>query len=499
MRVTDAAIGDPRTAPVVRDALAQRLGAAAPFLMEQSPADPDPAYLLDALVDAVRRGPSAQRVWLLFVAVTGRFPTSDDAAEAIRRVELESTTDITLWLLDVALESRHNVVIPVHPMRVVTDTVLADIDHTARYELHTGIQQVVRRTVPIWVRDHDVVPVAWSQGYQALRALTPAEWRRVENFTDTLGSAADPDRADDPIELIVPWNCTIALFEVSPPGTPDRLAALAQYSGSELVVVGHDCIPVVSGDLVPLSDHFPHFLSAVKYARRIAGVSVSATAEFRGFADTLATQGLPAPQVNECQLATEPLPADRSAGASGPRALPLVLSVGSFEPRKNGLAVLHCAERLWRDGLRFELRFIGGSGWGTRFPAELAALQAKGRAVSAQQGVDEATLAQAYRTARFTVFASLHEGYGLPAAESLAAGTPVLTSNFGSTLETAQPGGAVTVDPRDDDAITEAMRRLLTDDALIGRLRAEIARRPVRTWADYARELWATLIVPDGR
>ena len=43
----------------------------------------------------------------------------------------------------------------------------------------------------------------------------------------------------------------------------------------------------------------------------------------------------------------------------------MVLMVGSFEPRKNHLGVLHAAETLWREGLDFELTFIGGSGWGS--------------------------------------------------------------------------------------------------------------------------------------
>jgi glycosyltransferase involved in cell wall biosynthesis len=93
------------------------------------------------------------------------------------------------------------------------------------------------------------------------------------------------------------------------------------------------------------------------------------------------------------------------------------------------------------------------------------------------------------------VFTSLHEGYGLPVAESLAYGTPTLTTEYGSTAEIAAEGGALTVDPRDDDALVGAMRRLLTDDALIEQLAADARQRPTRTWDDYARELWDVLAV----
>jgi glycosyltransferase involved in cell wall biosynthesis len=95
-----------------------------------------------------------------------------------------------------------------------------------------------------------------------------------------------------------------------------------------------------------------------------------------------------------------------------------------------------------------------------------------------------------------TLFPSLHEGYGLPVAESLAAGTPVITSNFGSTAEIGADGGCVLVDPRDDDELTAAMRRVLTDEKYMATLRKQIAKRSHRTWSEYAEALWTG--VQDG-
>jgi hypothetical protein len=48
----------------------------------------------------------------------------------------------------------------------------------------------------------------------------------------------------------------------------------------------------------------------------------------------------------------------------------------------------------------------------------------------------------------------------------------------------------------DDLAIADQMRRLLTDDRLVGTLRDEALRRPSRSWDDYARDLWAALVGP---
>ena len=100
----------------------------------------------------------------------------------------------------------------------------------------------------------------------------------------------------------------------------------------------------------------------------------------------------------------------------------------------------------------------------------------------------------AYTLARCTVFPSLDEGFGLPIAESLACGTPVITSNYGSMLELAADGGALLVDPRDDHDIARAIERLVTDDRLHAALREQALGRHDRTWDQYAEEAWDYLV-----
>jgi len=103
----------------------------------------------------------------------------------------------------------------------------------------------------------------------------------------------------------------------------------------------------------------------------------------------------------------------------------------------------------------------------------------------------------AYRLARCMVFPSLNEGFGLPVAEALAIGTPVITSDFGSMREIAAEGGALLVDPRDDADLRQAMRILICDDDVHARLSQEAAMRSTRTWEQYAADTWAYLV--DGR
>ena len=174
-----------------------------------------------------------------------------------------------------------------------------------------------------------------------------------------------------------------------------------------------------------------------------------------------------------------------------PNERPVIVLVGTHDPHKNHAVTVHAAERLWREGLDFELVFIGGVGFmGPEHLCFREAVEA-GRPVRNLGRVTDERMTAEIRQADFSVFLSLHEGYGLPVAESLACGTPVLTSNFGSLQEIAEAGGCVTVDPRDDDAVTAAIRTLLTDREALDDLRAAIAARPQRTWDTYAAELWA--------
>jgi glycosyltransferase involved in cell wall biosynthesis len=376
--------------------------------------------------------------------------------------------------------------------RVVTDRVVIDVDHSARHDLHTGIQQVVRQTLPLWERDHPILAVAWTLDRAAWRTLTPSERHRAIHR----GGDYQP-RPDQPPYVAIPWRTVVVLPETPPHRAAGRLAALAEFSGNTVVAVGYDCIPVVSGDLVPASEaaRFAHYLTVLKHSRRVAGVSRSATAEFAGFAAALPAQGLPGPNILECSLPGGPNHPVRAESA--PLHPPLVICVGTLEPRKNHLALLYAAERLWRDGLTFQLLLVAASGWDNEVSAAIKHLQRAGRLITMRYSPPDLEVEAAYRAARFTVLVSLHEGYGLPVAESLAWGTPVITCNYGSTREIAAGGGAFLIDPRDDEALVAAMRRLLTDDDLHQSLQQEARGRAVRTWEQYAADLWDHLVGPE--
>jgi glycosyltransferase involved in cell wall biosynthesis len=467
----------------------------------------DPGATLDALVRHVQADPDPARLWLLYGAIATALPDEAQLRRAQRYLELHRPVPAGQWLLTQCLRTARQVGSPGTELRIVTAAIVVDVDTSARNEIHTGIQRVVRSTLPRWQLAHDLHPVAWTSGRAMLRSLSATESDRASGrplTTPNPGPDADPEASPDQV-LVLPWRSTLVLAEVPTRDVCARLSALAQHSGNRVVAIGYDCIPVISADLVPAAEpnRFVRYLSVLKHADEVAAISSSAATEFAGFTAMLPAQGLRGPRVTECGLPVGPVspvsPASPAGAVTAPltappeQGRPLVLCVGRLEPRKNQLAVLDAAQRLWREGHDFELRLIGG---GSRERATVAAarrLRRAGHPITLAGPTDDAQLSQAYDRARFSVFVSVHEGYGLPVAESLAHGTPVLTSDYGSPAEIAAGGGAVLVDPRDDDAITEAMRRLLLDDALLAELVDDIARRPARTWDDYADQLWQTV------
>jgi|GEM_PF-279892 len=108
--------------------------------------------------------------------------------------------------------------------------------------------------------------------------------------------------------------------------------------------------------------------------------------------------------------------------------------------------------------------------------------------------VDDMMLAVLYRQARALLFPSFYEGFGLPVVESMACGTPVMTSITTSLPEIAG-GAAVLVDPKDINAIAHAIVRLNNDDDLCRTLRRKGLKRAKEfSWAAVATRVESALL-----
>jgi len=94
-----------------------------------------------------------------------------------------------------------------------------------------------------------------------------------------------------------------------------------------------------------------------------------------------------------------------------------------------------------------------------------------------------------YQGAFALIFASLREGFGIPILESMACGTPVITSNVSSMPEIAGPD-AILVNPEEPDEIAEMMLRLETDEDFYHRQKeVGLQRAKLFSWKNTATEL----------
>ena len=170
---------------------------------------------------------------------------------------------------------------------------------------------------------------------------------------------------------------------------------------------------------------------------------------------------------------------------TGPPGKPWFLSVGTIEPRKNLETLLDAwvsLPRTWRS--EFELRVVGMKGWNAEDTTRrLLRLSEEDSGVRYLGYVPETQLIELTAGAIALVYPSLYEGFGIPVAQALAVGCPVITSNV-SSLPELTDGAALLVDPRSQAEIAGAIRRMGDSLALrdhlarIGRVRASVFTWP---------------------
>ncbi len=167
------------------------------------------------------------------------------------------------------------------------------------------------------------------------------------------------------------------------------------------------------------------------------------------------------------QGAPDPVGPGGRPGRAGRRARPLILAAGRLAPQK-GFGPLIEAARGWQDLSPVPLLAIAGSG---PLQAELAAAAAAlgPSVVLLGQRADVPSLLAA---ADLFALPSRWEGQPLILQEALRAGRPIVATRAGGTPDLTGEDGALLVPPDDPAALTAAVRQVLGDPALAGRLAA---------------------------
>ncbi len=175
------------------------------------------------------------------------------------------------------------------------------------------------------------------------------------------------------------------------------------------------------------------------------------------------------------------------------------LFVGTINRRKNPVGLLRAfhLQRARSRNAASQLVLCGKVGiGGQEFLREVAECGLS-RHIRILQSVNDAELAELMSGCRALVLPSLGEGFGLPVAEAMACGAPVICGNQCAMREVAGDA-AIAIDPTDVAQLAEAMERIVSDAQLAQSLRNRGMERARQfTWqrtAEHVLELYENLM-----
>ncbi|MCR4312438.1 MAG: glycosyltransferase family 4 protein [Candidatus Uhrbacteria bacterium] len=268
------------------------------------------------------------------------------------------------------------------------------------------------------------------------------------------------------------------------------------------VVTVHDLTLDLLPDFFTFADHlrerFVQSRDMVHRAKRVLAVS-------HNTANDLASEwNVPRERITVTHLGVDPQSlgareqsSDRSFRAAYDLNRPYILALATIEPRKNFESIVEAYDTFrTQGGAALPLVLVGGQGWKSRRFNDIIAGTVFRHDIRILGYVPEKHKPALYRGATAFLFPSFYEGFGLPVAEALSCGAPVITSFAGSLPEIAG-NAALYVDPFNVTDLTQALHHLF-DPATGTALRKNLRERGIEqaktfSWAETARQTLATL------
>jgi len=161
----------------------------------------------------------------------------------------------------------------------------------------------------------------------------------------------------------------------------------------------------------------------------------------------------------------EPAPgADREGLGSLGLDRPYVLHLGTIEPRKGIGDLVAAFDLLTPDHPDLDLVLAGGVGWKAQATLQaVATARAAGR-IRRLGYVSDESVPSLLRQARAVVYPSLEEGFGLPALEAMACGTPLVTT-LGTAMAELAGDSALLVPPGQPHSLAAAIEQAVVSDS----------------------------------
>jgi glycosyltransferase involved in cell wall biosynthesis len=420
------------------------------------------------------------------------------------------------------------------------ESICIDISHTINYPFNTGIQRVIRQLGANLLANPRINWVVWNENYQVwqlvdknivseklpfrhvvqtssvrnrngqvIKVLIGAFWHGLFSSYRYLISNSGREQAlktslflrlvkffkgrhltnstggsclSGNIQVPLLYNQTLLIVE---PIQGERIVNRLLYFGSlgNLSVLVYDLLPISNPEFFAASSiqSFPNYLNLLSKATNIVTISDFTLNQVQKFTDanlhrTIKSIHLPIGF-------KEPLE-DKSKD----EVIPKFLCVGSIEPRKNHLSILRAAEDCWEKGYEFQLVLAGGQGWDNASIIDYCKdLKTKNRDLRIINDASDLALLDLYCEAFAYISVPWVEGFGLPLAEAMSTGKPVIASDIASHREFGDKKNVFFVNPDDVQGIANLMSGLLSthsDEELKG-----IVHQESYSWAEYSEEL----------
>ncbi|MHC8378128.1 glycosyltransferase family 4 protein [Pseudomonas sp. MDT1-16] len=220
-----------------------------------------------------------------------------------------------------------------------------------------------------------------------------------------------------------------------------ELYSLKKRVGIDVVLCCYDVIPVTLPHLCvgDVAARFANYFSDVAWcADKILCISECTQ---RDLLSLLSELGAPIPETTVVKLGCQvshTLDADISAEVKAVLDGKFILFVSTIERRKNHEVLYRAYTRLVDKGVKDlpKLVFVGMPGWGVSdFLTDVGLDPRTKEYIRVLNNVSDSDLMRLYQGCTMTAFPSLYEGWGLPVAESLAAGKYCLASSAASVPE----------------------------------------------------------------
>lgn len=169
---------------------------------------------------------------------------------------------------------------------------------------------------------------------------------------------------------------------------------------------------------------------------------------------------------------------------------PYILYVGTVEPRKNLVRLIHAFETLKRnEKLPYLLVLAGGKGWQNEEIYRAAKESPFAKDIIFTGYISNSERNCLYQNAELFAFPSLYEGFGMPPLEAMHWGCPVVTSDAASMPEICGDAAAL-VNPLDEEDIVKGIMAVLSDKEYAESLRKKGYEQEKKfTWETSAQQL----------